>query len=147
MNFLKPFKFELYEWLPEDIYKKYYPIYGDNLWHMLFTYEIRYTVDRLRKRFGVTFMNDWYWMPNGNQYRGYRPLDCTVGAKLSQHKKGNAADMTFKYYKVDDARNVILADQDHNDFKYITVVEMKVPWLHIDCRPVAMGERIIKINP
>lgn len=134
----KPDKFQLYEWLPEMFYMKFYPVYGENLWWMLLTYKIRYTAHKLRQRYGPMTMNDWKWRkgdPNKNQYRGYRPLDCKIGAKLSQHKVGNALDAKFKYVSSDQIRSDIIADPYHEDFKYITCLELNISWLHADCRP------------
>lgn len=135
MDIYKPRRFQLYEWLPRDFYDQYYPIYSENLWDILFSYQIRYTADRLRQRYGPMIMNDWFWRnENGHQYRGYRPLDCKIGAKLSQHKMGNALDAKFRYKKVEDIRVDILNDPNHMDFKYITCVERDISWLHVDCR-------------
>lgn len=150
MNFLKPDNFQLYEWLPKDFYDTYYSYYGENLWWMLFSYEIKYTANRLRKRYGSMTMNDWKWRTdsNKNQYRGYRPLDCTIGAKFSQHKVGNALDAKFKYIHVDQIRADIYLDPWHEDFKYITCVEDGVSWLHVDCRTHSKRDvGILRIKP
>lgn len=148
MRFLKPSNFELYEWLPRGFYQKHYPVLGENLWHLIFSYEIRYTADRLRKRFGPMQMNTWFWAGDGgHQYRGYRPLDSPIGAKASQHKAGNALDGVFKHRTSDEVRSEILADPDHEDFKYINCIEMGTSWVHVDCRELIGTSRIFKIYP
>lgn len=151
MNYLKPVYFELYEWLPKNFYNTHYPYYGENLWWMLFDHKIRYTAQQLRLRYGPMVMNDWHWRSNDNhcnQYRGYRPLSCSVGAKLSQHKVGKALDAKFRKGSVEKIRKDIIANPYHEDFKYITCIEMDVSWLHVDVRPHSKPSNgILKIYP
>lgn len=130
---LKPEGFELYEWLPKDFYKQYYPIYGEKLWFM-FDRGIKYSMDRIRKRYNCPFvMNDWYW-GGRNHFRGWRPMDCGVGAFVSQHKFGRAADSKpVGKITIEEIRKDIIAEPWHDDFKYITRIEMDISWLHIDC--------------
>jgi hypothetical protein len=131
---LKPEGFELYEWLPKDFYKKYYPVHGEKLW-MMFDRRIKYSMDRIRKRYKCSFvMNDWKW-GGKNQYRGWRPMDCETGAFSSQHKFGRGGDSkpVSKIITAEKIRQDILADPWHDDFKFITRIEMKTLWLHIDC--------------
>lgn len=123
-----PKYFKLYEWFPEDFYLKYYPEYGNKLWLMLDS-RILKTYDQLRDRFGKVIMNNWFW--NGtNQYRGWRPFDCPIGAQLSQHKWGRAGDGIFVETPIRKVRSAVLK----GEYKYVTAVEKDVPWLHIDCR-------------
>lgn len=124
----KPRKFQLYEWFPEDFYLKYYPVYGDRLWQML-DVRILKTYDQLRRRFGKIVMNDWKW-GGRNQYRGWRPFDCPIGAELSQHKFGQAGDGVFIETPICTVRSAVLK----GEFKYVTAVERDVPWLHVDTR-------------
>jgi len=150
MKKFKPVNFELFEVLPKDFYDKYYPVYGENLWWIIFSYEIRYTIDSLRKFFGRATINNWKWQSGdgGNHYRGYRPLDCKIGAKLSQHKMGNAVDISFVHYSAEEVRNEIFQRSENEYFKYITCIEMNVSWLHVDCRELNPAQsRILKIYP
>jgi hypothetical protein len=128
-----PDKFQLYEFLPKEFYETYYPIHGEKLW-MMFDYRIKYSMDRIRKRYDCPFvMNDWKWGGN-NQYRGWRPFDCKIGALISQHKWARASDSKpVGEITAGDIRKDIFADPWHEDFKFITRIEMDKTWLHIDC--------------
>lgn len=131
-----PDGFKLYELLPKNFYEDHYNSSNlPKLWNM-FDYRLKYTIHMLRKRYGTLIANDWYW-GGVNQYRGWRPTDCTVGAKFSQHKYGRAIDLKTPRTarkKASDIREDILRDPFHEDFKYITCVEMGVSWLHFDVR-------------
>ena len=145
-----PKYFKLYEWLPVYFYNKWEPVYGEGLWELLFDKRILITGDRLRERYGVMVMNDWQWRQLDqyvNQYRGYRPLDCSIGAKLSDHKKGIALDAKFKNYSVDEIREDIKKKPFDKTFEYITCIEEGVSWLHASCRErdkVKNGIQIIR---
>lgn len=113
---------------------------GDRIWDY-FDPTVLITIDCLRKRYGTVILNTWGLSKNMqakygfHQFRGYRPLDCTTGAKLSQHKLGKAADPVFVLVASADIRADILADPFHDDFKYIMSLEMEVSWMHFDTRP------------
>lgn len=129
--YYRPTHFELYEVLPKNYYNgnKHK---GANLW-FLFDNRVLWTMDRLRKRFGRIAVNTWYW-GGSNQYRGYRPFDCGVGAELSQHKFGRAIDSVPLDVELDEVRSEIINNPTDPDYKYISCIEIYVPWLHIDCR-------------
>ncbi len=103
-------------------------MYEDRLWQVL-DVRILQTYDQLRKRFGKVVMNTWKW-GGKHQYRGWRPFDCPIGAKLSQHKFARAGDGIFIETPIREVRSAVLK----GEFKYVTAVERDVPWLHIDCR-------------
>ena len=138
----KPKYFELYEWLPKDFYYANIDEYGNRLW-LMFDDRILRTYDKLRERYGRIIMNDWWWGGN-NQYRGWRPFDCLIGAKLSQHKFGRAGDGIFTK-SAEEIRQNILKNEYDNDFQYISVMEKDVSWLHIDCRNIGFNTGIILI--
>lgn len=127
----KPEGFALYELLPRSFHEKY-KSYEDKLW-LMFDYRMLWTLSQLRKRYGTTIMNTWWWMGK-HQYRGWRPWNCEVGAMLSQHKFGRAADCVFKRVTAEEVREDIKAQPDHPDFHYITCLEEDTNWLHFDCR-------------
>jgi len=141
-----PDGFELYELFPKNFYLEHYrPANIPKMWNV-FDYRLKYTMDRLRKRYGPLVANDWYW-GGVNQYRGWRPTDCIVGADFSQHKYGRAIDLkTTK--KTDGTVFTIRDDINHEDFKYITCVEMNITWLHIDVRDYNKEKfGILKVYP
>ncbi len=124
--------FELYELVDRRTYEQW----GEDAWNLL-NPDLLYSLDGLREFFGVPcYINNWYGGHGQNQYRGYRPTDCPVGALKSEHKRGNAADITVEGWEAGDARQRILDNQDHPLLCKIMRMEANVPWLHIDCKTV-----------
>lgn len=144
-----PKNFILQEFFPRDFFERTYPILGRRMWQLIDN-RILWTADALRGRYGPMIINDWFWRkgnPNANQYRGFRPFDCKVGAAFSQHKFGRALDCVFRRI---DVKDVIEEIKNHDygeviEFKYITTLEVGVSWLHIDCRNHAIGKYGIKL--
>jgi hypothetical protein len=128
-----PKYFKLQEMFPRDFYKEVHPRLGDTMWALIDN-RILFTADMLRERYGTMVVNDWLWRTdNANNYRGFRPRDCTVGATFSQHRYGRALDCKFKYVKAEEVR-LDIRSNDKYAFKYITTIELDVTWLHFDCR-------------
>ncbi len=128
-----PKYFKLQEMFPRDYYKEVYPQLGDMMW-ILIDNRILFTADMLRERYGTMVVNDWLWRTdNANNYRGFRPHNCTVGAVFSQHRFGRALDCKFKNVEAEEVR-LDIRSNDKYAFKYITAIELDVTWLHIDCR-------------
>ena len=123
----QPKYFKLYELLPKEFYKE-----DINIW-FIFDYRLLWTIDRLRIKWGKLVANTWHW-GGQNQYRGYRPFDCNVGAKLSQHKFGRAIDLIPLEASVDEIRKDIINKTYAPDYQHITCIEEDVSWLHIDVR-------------
>ena len=103
------------------------------LWGMLNPLAL-WTADALRERFGTTTINSWLW---GGRYKesGLRDFNTTTGAKLSQHKFGNADDCKFKNATPEEVRQDIKANPDRDCYKFITCVEEGTKtWFHFDVR-------------
>jgi hypothetical protein len=134
MDYYKPTFFTLEELLPEEFYheNKYREEY---LWTICFDPRTLWTADRLRKRFGSMTVNTWKW-PNikKHQFRGYRPPNCTIGSKLSQHRYGRALDLIPRDIGAEKIREQILANPFSEDFQFITCLEINISWLHFDTR-------------
>ena len=138
-----PEHFALYEFFPPDL-KPLFDI-GDvhnaNIVWLYMDPRVTVTADRLRKRYGTAIMNTWGLSEKSrelygtHQWRGWRPRNCPVGAELSQHKMGTAADMAFVHVSAEAIREDILNDPFNETFEYITAIEMSVSWLHFDVRP------------
>ena len=124
--------FQLYELFSRMVYESIYPIEGERMWRLL---DSRYveTIDAIRRRYGKMVANTWWW-GGSHQYRGFRPIDCEVGSPLSQHKLFRAIDLVPVSESVDKIRSDIIHDRYPSDFRWITAVELDVPWLHIDGR-------------
>lgn len=126
-----PQYFKLQEFFPRDFISRIYPVLGNTMWRLIDN-RLLWTADMLRNRYGTVIANDWEW-GGSNQYRGFRPFDCVVGAEFSQHKYGRALDCKFGKVSVDNVRQEIVQSEygEILEFKYITAVEMNVSWLHI----------------
>ena len=122
-----PKYFELRELVPQGWYRKY----GERLW-CVFDERLLMTLDDLREAFGPAIINNWH---SGGSFerRGFRPLAGAVGAALSQHRFGRAADITFSRIRADAVRRAILDEPER--FPHVTALEMGVSWVHVDVRP------------
>ena len=99
---------------------------------------ILYTADRIRERYGKPVYINTYPINNYKgkilSYCGFRPITYNHGADWSEHRHGRALDLHVVGIDAETIRQDILEDPWHEDFKYITCIEAKVSWLHIDCR-------------
>ncbi len=102
-------------------------------------------LDGLRDFFGVPItVNNWWNGVGQMQFRGYRTEDCPVGAKFSEHKKGNAFDCTVQGINADVVREIILANQDDPRLIKIMRLEADVHWVHFDCKEVTDRIHVFK---
>jgi hypothetical protein len=129
-----PKYFKLQEFFPKDFFKKYHEKLGNVMWALIDN-RILWTADVLRDRYGPMIVNDWLWRvdKHANNYRGFRPRDCKIGAMFSMHRFGRALDCKFRHVDVEEVRRDI-KDNDSYTFKHITTIEINVTWLHFDCR-------------
>lgn len=127
-----PKNFKLYEVFPRAFFEEHFPYYGHRLW-AVFPGATLKTLQGLRDLYGRMVMNTWYW-GGKSQYRGWRPMDCNVGARLSMHKFAIAFDLLPIDADVNEIRKDILANQWEEPFRHITCVELGTPHLHIDFR-------------
>lgn len=134
--------FALHELLPEYEYSTLPERTG---WGLLDP-RLLWTIDQLRERFGSAYINNWKW-GGGNQFRGLRPFSCPIGAPFSAHKFGRAVDMTFAHATAEEVRSHILQHPQDEVYQFITCIEMKVIWLHIDTRNYNTQNGILKIYP
>jgi hypothetical protein len=137
----KPTYFQLFELVPREIFELYHG--SDILWY-LFDDRILLAGDLIRRRYGPCYINTWYWCGYDN-YRGFRPADCPIGALLSQHKFGRAEDITPRDVTAEEIRIDIMAGKVASGL--ITCIEAEVPHLHIDCRVPDSGGQIKIVYP
>lgn len=80
----------------------------------------------LRDVFGSATINNW-WVGGNRNYSGWRPVNCKIGAKGSDHKFGKASDKVFKNFSAKDVRVYI-----RKNFKKlgITKIEDDITWVH-----------------
>lgn len=102
----------------------------------LFIPDALQALDDLREFFGKPItVNNWH--EGGTlKYRGYRGPECTVGAKKSQHRLGNAFDCTIKGVTAEEARQRILKNKSNPLLNRIMRLEGGVSWLHFDLKPI-----------
>ena len=134
--------FQLYELVDKSTFYAQ----GEEAWKLL-TPDLLYSLDGLRDFLGrPVSVNNWWnnTSTHSRQYCGYRPPECTIGAKFSQHKLGNAADCHIKGADYDKLRLHIM--ENKNDERLIKIMRMEadVPWLHIDMKPAENRIRIFK---
>ena len=133
-----PKHFQLYELVDKTTFYKH----GVGAWKFLNPEALR-MVDDVRDFFNVPIIcNNWWGNNNHNalQYRGYRPPECTVGAPYSEHRKGNAFDLTVKGVTAEEARQRIMDDRDNPLLERVMRIEAKVNWLHIDHGLLKVGQ-------
>ncbi|OPL13595.1 MAG: hypothetical protein AVO39_10370 [delta proteobacterium MLS_D] len=127
--------------IKELVDKKTFARFGEDAW-MFFNPMALRMLDALRDYFATTVtVNDW---PFGgkNQYRGFRPPGCKIGAEFSQHKRGAAFDISVKGFTAETVREEILTHKD-TYFPQITCLEGEIPWVHFDCRNIPDRIRIV----
>ena len=119
-------------------------VFGDKSWMFLNPQMLR-TLDALRKRYGVMYLNDWLW-GGPNQYKVFREASCIVGAPLSQHRLGNAADPKFKHVTAEEVRADAVKRDNQGWACLITQIESDVSWFHFSCGNIDTrnGIKIIK---
>ncbi len=131
----------LYFDIKELVSSRVYDARGEKAWALLDPRALQ-TLDALREKFGPCTVNDWAFS-GANEFRGFRESQCEVGVKYSQHRYGRAFDCHFKNATAEEVRAYILAN--HNEFSFISSLEMNVSWLHFDVRNHSPG--ILKFYP
>lgn len=129
--------FSLKELLPKEVYVDLSEAGSINFGWWILDERALKCLDLLREEFGTIIVNDWKWGGN-NQYRGFRPFDCEVGAKYSQHKFGRGFDCVFKHAQPKLVSLYIMERQKDGwgsgVFRYITWTKVYSTWLHFDVR-------------
>lgn len=135
--------FELWEFMPQDIYEKW----GDKcIWFL----DPRLPVM-------AEFIRVWFdspmtinsWMGGGVfNYRGFRPPSNKVGGALSQHRFGRAIDFNIAAVSPDEIREEILKNEKKFISVGLTTLEHKdfaKTWVHADIRTTKMNKiKIVK---
>lgn len=81
--------------------------------------------------------------------RGWRPADCKIGAKFSQHKKGNAVDfdvyLNGKRVPAESIRTLLI--NNHAKVSTLTRLEAGTNWVHADCKETGITNGIVVFKP
>lgn len=103
-------------------------------------------------------INNWH-IGGNKQYSGYRPPDCTEGAKESQHRCANAFDCEIIIVFLDGTKKEVDYKEIHKVIqenealflsKGITTIEdvsIAAGWLHTDFRYIPNQTKILIVKP
>jgi hypothetical protein len=125
--------FYLDEYIPKDLYLKYYEHKPHYLIGLL-DKKIVLIDQFLRERFGAATINNWISGGDRN-WSGLRTPESPYYKFLSQHSYGRASDSIYKYASAKEVREDI---KNNYEKLYkplgLTCIEDDVNWLHKDCR-------------
>jgi hypothetical protein len=136
-NVYVPEYFRTPELVPRSVYERW----GAGAL-MFMDVRMLWTADAIREYFAKPMMVNFREF----QYRGFRPPNYVGGAELSQHRFGRALDFDIKGVAAPEVRQEILDHPSEPSFRYITVLEDAVSWVHADCR-LTNKSGIQLINP
>lgn len=139
-RFYKCLHYQLYELVDETTLLTL----GDSAWRLFDPYLLS-TMDRIRNRYNAPVtVNNWH---SGGPYRfrGFRPSNCTEGAPLSAHRRGQAFDFDVQGMTAEKVRADILKNKGDIDFMFINAIEAGTNWIHISTENVP--NRIKVFNP
>ena len=125
--------FYLDELVPEEVYRQFGARAIEFLDHRAVN-----GLDFIRSGTGYPIIVNNWWKEGQYNYSGYRPPNCSVGAKFSQHKYGRGFDLKSKGLTPPELREW-LRDISHAAFLtesgMITTIEQGTEtWTHIDNR-------------
>lgn len=144
-NIYRPKNFVIEELVPPELFENWKDMQS-KVWTSM-DYRAIKTLQNLRDKFGRMRMNNWY-KEGPNKYKGLRPMHYKSLTYLSQHKWFKAFDPTPLDTDIDVIRTDILNNPFSEEYKWITCIEMDVPWLHFDTRNWNKKEfGILKVNP
>lgn len=90
------------------------------------------TIDWIREQLGRPIYINNYIFGGTNQYRGWRPDDCSVGARFSAHKEGLAVDFSVSDMTAQEVRGWLKINS--NRLPYPIRLEEDVSWVHLDLK-------------
>lgn len=139
----KPTNFKIWELVDPVTYEKR----GQRAWDLLCPYAVE-ILQFLRSKFGGITVNNWKWAKQGQvfKYSGFRPSDCNIGAKYSQHRLGKAFDPKFHNHPAKFVRKYIKINQKKKPLNKIGAIETNISWGHFDTRP-RLGNKILFFKP
>lgn len=138
-----PKYFEIHELVPKNLYESF-GAHSELLW-ATFDDDLLKGIDWLRARYGSTTINNYAYGHGNYEWSGLRlnVPECSFYSEGSMHSVGKAADLKFKECTAEEVR------QDLKRIKvvpWITRLEDKVDWLHVDTKPTGQDE-IYLFNP
>lgn len=94
-------------------------------------------------------INNWWWVRNGMQNRGFRTPTTKVGGKLSQHRFGRASDKSFAKLTIKEAFNEIMKYEKvffDQGLRCMEDIAYTPTWLHSDIRETGL-DKILIVKP
>ena len=133
--------FFIEEFVPPEIWERF----GNNaIWFI--NPKIILINQFIRERFKVEVtVNNWKDL---GQYKesGFRMPETKTGARLSQHKLGNASDTKVEGFTAEEVRNDIRKNFDlYSKFGLSTIEKDTDTWTHIDCRATGL-DHLFEVN-
>ena len=121
--------------IQEFVPRRVYEVWGEKSIWFINPNMIRFAQWLKDRNRSTVIINDWCF-GGSYQFSGLRPFDCEIGAKLSQHRFGNAIDIKVKGWDAEDVRNLIRKNwQFLYDNFGLTSMELDTPtWIHVDFR-------------
>ena len=120
--------FSIHELVPPNVFNAR----QEKAWELL-DERLLITLDKLRERFGLITVNNYYWGKD-REWSGLRTSDSPFYSPFSQHTFGRAADCLFSDISAEEVRKEILHNSLDPDYELIGSVELGVSWLHFDTR-------------
>lgn len=138
--------FQLKEFVPKETWD----MYGEKSYQFVSNFQINlaHLVLKISKK--AVYINTWSYTNGGSNYRGYRPQNCTVGAKNSLHKSSDALDFNIEGYTTRDVHKLIF--ENHKAFWDIGVRRIEhasysVTWTHADNKETPGQTNILVFKP
>lgn len=138
--------FTLAEFVPKDIYTKW----GDSsLWFV--DQRLINSIIWLREQLGEPLVINNWATGGSHQNRCFRPPGNTVGASLSQHRFGRAADFDSPDMKVSEIYKWLISNQEkvvkETSFTTIEDLAHTPTWIHLDCRARPGAKSLLIVQP
>lgn len=108
---------------------------------------LRIVPQRIRDLLGKPVILNTWNQGGVHKYRGWRPLNCKIGAKMSAHKFGMAIDIEVPGMSEKEILSWLMKNKDK--FPEITRFESIVytlGWNHFDCLYTGMSQ-LIEVKP
>tara|TARA_R110000824_G_scaffold55959_1_gene153632 strand:+ start:541 stop:966 length:426 start_codon:yes stop_codon:yes gene_type:complete len=123
--------FYLQEFVTKDLYKKW-----KERAYIFVDERIIYLAQYIRSRYDKPMtINNWISSSEGFNYRGWRPANCSVGSKFSQHKSGRAIDFNVSGMSPEEIYKDIMDNEAHfYDYGLRSIIKDTETYTHIDCR-------------
>lgn len=130
-----PSFFNVKEFVPPEVYSSL----GEQSWQVVDP-RLVWTMEQIRCYYKkpVTINN---WHTGGKfQYRGFRPRNyVATSAAFGDHYMGRACDFDVAGMTADEFRRQMKMNSGNPMFKYVTVCEEGINWVHLGIRPVPVG--------